>query len=51
MELNVQMNYWKMTMKCSFHSKEIGNHIMALLYPNLCYIEVCYKGAVLYLLD
>ena len=26
-----------------------GSHKMTLLYPNLCYNEVCYKGTALYL--
>ena len=40
-----------MTMEWSFsynsfvklHGKKYGNPNMTMLYPNLCYIEVCYK--------
>ena len=32
-----------------FHGKKIGSHSMTVLYPNLCYNEVCYKGTALYL--
>ena len=31
-----------------FRKKNIGIHNMAVLYPNLCYNEACYKGAALY---
>ena len=40
----------KMTIKCysfvKFHDKKFGSH-MTVLYPNLCYNEVCYKGNAL----
>ena len=29
--------------------KKLRNHSMAILYPNLCYNENCYKGTTLYL--
>ena len=38
----------------SYHSfvksndKKFGSRIMTVLYPNLCYNEVCYKGTALY---
>ena len=28
-----------------FHGKKFGNHNIAVLYPNLCYTKVLYKGA------
>ena len=31
------------------HGKKFGSHNMTLLYPNLCYNEVCYKGTALYM--
>ena len=49
----LRWNYRKMTMKWSFSynsfvkfhgKKKYGNHNTAMLYPNLSYINVCYKG-------
>ena len=45
----LQRNYRKMTIKWSFslnsfvkfHCKKFGSHNMTVLYPNLCYNEVC----------
>ena len=31
-----------------FHGKKFGSHNMTVLYPNLCYNKVCYKGSALY---
>ena len=53
-----KMKYRKMIILWSFSynsfikfpwEKKFGNHNMAVLYPNLCYNEVCYKGTALYL--
>ena len=51
----LQRNYRKMTIKLSFsynsfekfQVKIFGIHIMTMLYPNLCYNEVCNKGTTL----
>ena len=43
--------YRKMTILwlfLKFHDNIFGSHSMAVLYPNLCNNEVCYKGTVLY---
>ena len=52
----LQRNYKKMTISWSssynsfvkFHGKKFGSQNMTVLYPNPCYIEVCYNGTVLY---
>ena len=31
-----------------FHGNKYVSHNMAMLYPNPCYNEVCYKGTALY---
>ena len=31
-----------------FHGKKFGIHNITLLYPNLCYNEMCYKGTEMY---
>ena len=31
-----------------FHGKKFGSHHMTMLNPNLCYIEMYYKGMALY---
>ena len=33
-----------------FHGKKIGSQNMIMLYPNLCYNKVCYKGTSLYMM-
>ena len=50
-----QRNYRKMTIQWSFsydsfvkfHAKKFGSHNITVLYPNLCYNKVCYKGTIL----
>ena len=31
--------------------KKLGSHTIAMIYPNLCYNEVCYEGTVLYAMN
>ena len=54
---NLQWSYRKMTVKWSFSNnsfvkflgkKKIGSHNMTMLYLNLNYNEVCYKGTAFY---
>ena len=48
----LQMNYRKMTIAWSFSYNFFGIFLggaTLLLYPNLCYIEGCYKGTAQYL--
>ena len=53
----LQKNYKKMTMLWSFSCNSFvkfmvyGSHNITVLYPNLCKIEACYKGNVLYFLS
>ena len=55
--LYYKRNHRKMTMECSFSynsfvkfcgKKNIGGHNITVLYPNLCYSKLCYKGTALY---
>ena len=55
-ETILQSDYRKMTIKWSFSyncfvkfcGEKFGCHSMTMLYPNPCYINVCYKGTALY---
>ena len=50
----LQRNYRKMTISWSFSYNsflkchgtviEFGSHNMTMLYPNICYYEICFKG-------
>ena len=52
----LQSNYRKMIILWSFsynsfvklNGKKMRGHNITMLYPNLCYNEVCYKGTALY---
>ena len=52
----LQRNYRKLTISWSFsynifvkfHGKKIVSYNMTLIYPNLCYDEVCYKETAMY---
>ena len=49
----LQKNYREMTITYNSFVKFLGKNFrshMTMLYPNLCYNEVCYKGTVLYTL-
>ena len=58
-ETILQRNYKKMTILWPFfynslvkvHGKKIGSHSMIMLYPNLWYIEMCYEGTALYVVN
>ena len=40
---NFMEKNWKATTLCIISWKKLENDNMSVLYPNLCYNEVCYK--------
>ena len=54
----IMRNYLKMTISYKYCNSFVklyggknGSHNMTMLYPNLCYNEVCYKGTALFLIS